>query len=341
MLSGSEKSTGYFAVSGMYNSTINEGTRQCPAVAFNVRANESGTTRRLSSYMRKGFLVPHVVSIIHHPSSIIHHSSFIHQVGDGLVCVNHERLTLLNHENVVRVLRGLLSTSGSQLLLLRFAYAEDSARLLPRPPPTPLPPKAPKPVRHSSLGDPQSEPRTPRHGDGDDDAAAGNRAKEEAFRPESWHGSVRPPGSRPSAGGPGGGERGAGRSASASPPHASGPARVRSHSLGKDSPKLLREGDGGSSGQEGGYMMMEEAAGKGWGGWSAADGVGGILTRPELRGKRRGELWGERETGLAGGGGGSRHVYLGDMGHAGAQRMLQSIAKDVQVLRLRCCSCDG
>ncbi|CAN0406216.1 unnamed protein product, partial [Ectocarpus sp. 12 AP-2014] len=47
------------------------------------------------------------------------------QVGDALVRVNHEQLNLLNHENVVRVLRGLLRTTGSQVLLLRFAYAGD------------------------------------------------------------------------------------------------------------------------------------------------------------------------------------------------------------------------
>lgn len=246
------------------------------------------------------------------------------------MCVNHERLTLLNHENVVRVLRGLLSTSGSQVLLLRFAYSEDSARLLPPPPPPPpLPPKTPKPVRHSSLGTPQSEPHVSKRAGDVDSASAGKGVEEEAFRPESWHGSMRPQGS--SAGGPGGVDGGLGRSASASPPHASGPARARSHSLGGDTPTPLQKGTS-SGGEEGRKPMAGEAEGKGWVGWAASDGVGG-------KGRRRGELWGERETGLAGGDGGSKHVYLGDMGNAGARRTLQSIAEDVQVRCSKYCGC--
>lgn len=71
-----------------------------------------------------------------------------------------------------------------------------------------------------------------------------------------------------------------------------------------------------------------EGLGEKGGGWTVADGVGWM--RP--KGQRGGELWGERETGLAGGDGGSRHVYLGDMGHARAQRTLRSIAEDVQVI---------
>lgn len=153
-----------------------------------------------------------------------------------------------------------------------------------------------------------------------------------------------------SAGGQGQGHGGVGRAASASPPHASGPARVRSYSVGGDgnSPKLLQKG--GSIGEEGGKIVTEEAAaGTSWGvRWAVADGVGGMMLMTRLndkgKGRRRGELWGERETGLAGGDGGSRHVYLGDMGHARAQRTLRSIAKDVQVpYSTVClhCSCRG
>eukprot|EP00903_Cladosiphon_okamuranus_P019892 g18284.t1 len=257
------------------------------------------------------------------------------QVGDALVCVNHERLTLLNHENVVRVLRGLLNTSGSQVLLLRFACSEDSTRLLPPPPPPPLPPKTPKPVRHSSLGNPQSEPHLPHRGGGDGDgdgASAGKGAEEEAFRPESWHGSRRPQGSL--EGGPGGIEGGLGRSASALPRHASDPTRVRSNSIGGDSPKSLQKGGGSGSGrEEGGKMKMMARDGDGAEekgsdlGLGLGLGLGGV-DRNMAKGKRRGELWGEGETGLAGG----RHVYLGDMGNAGAQKTLQSIANDVQWL---------
>lgn len=86
-------------------------------------------------------------------------------------------------------------------------------------------------------------------------------------------------------------------------------------------------------------MMTGEAEGKGWRGPAVADGVGEMTgaDRPgeQVKGRRPGELWGERATGAAGGDGdgSSRHVYLGDMGNAGAQRTLQSIAEDVQVLR--------
>lgn len=267
------------------------------------------------------------------------------QVGDALVCVNHEQLTLLNHENVVRVLRGLLSTTGSQVLLLRFAYAEDSTRLLPPPPPAPpLPPKTPKPVRHSSLGNTQSEPRLPPHRDNAGDSATGGKCVDgdegEAFRPESWHGSMRPQGS--SMGAQGLVEGGPGRSSSASPPHTSGTGRVRSHSLGggdSDSPSILQKG--GSNGERGGMMAPEQReAGKSRRGWTAADAAGRAGVRPDDQGKeerkRRGGLWGEREMGLAGGDGGSRHLYLADMGHARAERILQLIAKDVQVLAWLC-----
>lgn len=63
-------------------------------------------------------------------------------------------------------------------------------------------------------------------------------------------------------------------------------------------------------------------------GWAVPSESGGLRegeTRP-------GELWGKQAmTGPGGSDGGSRHVYLGDMGHAKAQRTLGSIAQDVQV----------
>lgn len=231
------------------------------------------------------------------------------------MCVNHERLTLLNHDNVVRVLRGLLNTSGSQVVLLRFAYAEDSSKLLRArspPPPPPLPPKTPQSIRDSSPGIPKSERR----------ASQGTAdAEEETFRPESWHGSRRP---RTKDKGGAGAERDAARSVS--PSRTGAAARERSHSLGEDAPATSPKAKASSAAGQGSGNVW--AVGRGWGGWTVADGVGGM--RP--KGKRAGELWGERETGLAGGyGGGSRHVFLADMGHAKAQRMLQSIAEDVQV----------
>lgn len=80
---------------------------------------------------------------------------------------------------------------------------------------------------------------------------------------------------------------------------------------------------------------------EGRGGWKlGADGVVdvglglglGLGMRP--KGRRRGELWGEKAAGLSGGDGDdSKHVYLGDMGHARARKTLQSIAEDVQVRR--------
>ncbi|CAM9702470.1 unnamed protein product, partial [Ectocarpus fasciculatus] len=226
-------------------------------------------------------------------------------VGDALVRVNHEQLNLLNHENVVRVLRGLLHTAGSQVLLLRFAYAEDSPRLLravaapPPPPPPPPPPLLPPktPVRRPSImGNPRSEPRV----------SQGGLDTEDAFRSESWHGSSKPPREMSREG------HGQGRemARSVSPHRRTGPAVLRSQSGPPAVAELARIGS------------SAEAGGKEAEGWT----VEGM--RP--RGKRRGELWGEPEMGLAGGDGGSRHIYLGDMGHARVQRTLQAIAEDVQ-----------
>lgn len=212
--------------------------------------------------------------------------------------------------------------TGSQLLLLRFAYAETSSRhrappsSLP-PPLRPPPPKTPKPKRHSSLGSPKSEPRVPPKPERSTTSVEGKQ--EEAFRPESWHGSRAPP--RRSEEGEIGGRGVPARSSSASPPHASWPSRARSHSLDNDSSKKVIHGEVSVSGGEG-------VGEKGGGESTVEDSVGGM--RPKAQ--RGGKLWGERETGLAGGDGGSRHVYLGDMGHARAQRTLQFIAEDVQVL---------
>lgn len=121
-----------------------------------------------------------------------------------------------------------------------------------------------------------------------------------------------------------GAERDAARSVS--PSRKGGTVRERSHSLGGGAPGAFPKAGSSDAAAQGGNVW---AGGRGWGGWTVADGVGGI--RP--KGKREGELWGERETGLAGGSGdgGSRHVFLADMGHARAQRMLRSIAEDVQV----------
>ncbi|CAM9352115.1 unnamed protein product [Scytosiphon promiscuus] len=250
------------------------------------------------------------------------------QVGDTLVCVNHERLSLLNHDNVVRVLRGLLNTSGSQVVLLRFAYAEDSQRLLqarsppppPPLPPPPLPPQTPKSARNLSLGNPKSEPRVSQGPRGSTEV---EEVEEETFRPESWHGSRQPVTKGKGEGV--GAERDAARSVS--PSRTGGAARERSHSLGgrESSPATFARAKSGSGAGQGGRVW---AGGRGWSGWTVADGVGGM--RP--KGRRAGELWGERETGFGGSDSGSRHVFLADMGHAKAQRMLQSIAEDVQGL---------
>ncbi|CAB1101945.1 unnamed protein product [Ectocarpus sp. CCAP 1310/34] len=242
------------------------------------------------------------VSAMDDPNPFVPPSQY--EVGDALVRVNHEQLNLLNHENVVRVLRGLLRTTGSQVLLLRFAYAEDSPRLLRAttspPPPPPLPPKTPGP-RPSTMENPQSEPRV----------SQSDLDTEEAFRSESWHGSRKPPRARKGQG------QGREMARSVSPHRRTGPALLRSQSLGEGGPPavagLAHKGSGAEAGDK-------EGEREGW----AVDGM-----RP--RGKRRGVLWGEPEMGLAGGDGGSRHIYLGDMGHARVQRTLQAIAEDVQV----------
>lgn len=57
--------------------------------------------------------------------------------------------------------------------------------------------------------------------------------------------------------------------------------------------------------------------------------LGGLGGR--RKGSRRGELWGERGKVGSSGDAGSRQLYLGDMGHAKAQKTLGYIAQDVQV----------
>lgn len=271
----------------------------------------------------------------------------LNQVGDALVRVNHEQLTLLNHSRVVHVLRGLLNLHGSQILLLRFAYAEDSpcrqtAATTDQPPSV---------NRHSSLATPSSEkrpsPTSARIGDADD-----------AFRPESWHGSRRVRGARQGDGGDG---REIARSVS--PPHFAGreagsvgermrggddlmASRRSSRSIGNTADIALGLGSGleGSGRETGGRTEKrrrteEEGAVLALGpsiggkearreGWTALSGSSGGLKQGK---GRPGELWGEQATGFEGADGGSRHVYLGDMGHARAQRTLGSIAQDVQV----------
>ena len=83
------------------------------------------------------------------------------KVGDALIRVNHEQLTLLNHDKVVSVLRGLLNTSGSQVLLLRFELGEDSRRQQQQPT-TPTPSYTPTGTRiPAPLGpSPSSETRS-------------------------------------------------------------------------------------------------------------------------------------------------------------------------------------
>ena len=248
------------------------------------------------------------------------------------MCVNHDQLTLLNHDSVVRVLRGLLSINADQLVLMRFLYAEDS------PTPSllstsfvPIPPAA---MKHQSS------------------AEASEVMRGGGFRSESWHGS-----------------RNAGGTQRQQREHLKIESR-RSHSQGdsaEDSPTLgsgMDETDGtdGTDGdmtdgvegvggidvdQTGGWSDKRKrtlgtaAASQGLG--SDASGVEGdaIVRQASAFGggqKSRGRdkirlerLWGESDKGIGKGGGVNRHVYLGDMGLAQAQKTLSDIAQDVQV----------
>lgn len=261
------------------------------------------------------------------------------------MCVNRQQLNELRYNEIVNLLKGMLTARGDQMLLLRLAYAEDPATQPLLPPPPPLPPsissaptKPRKLTRQSSLENP-----TPRELEAPDKHSDAN---DEAVRSESWHGSRRKTREkRPET------------ARSVSPPHAaktlvlgdeSQSAGVgdsvdasRRHSvLSVDSRESRADSALESEGppEEGRGDKRRRVEGKLDQGLGILRGAGWKLlySREELRpkGKRTvGELWGEHESGYGQVDGGSRHMFLGDMGHAKAQRILRSIAQDVQVRR--------
>lgn len=307
--------------------------------------------------------------------SLVNSFSPLFQVGDALVRVNGQQLTLLNHSSVVDVLRGLLRMQGDQILLLRFEYSQDSERhhrrasslrATPIPAPTPTPtPTLPSPSSTTNLSDMSRAPQSM------------VESKHDTFRPESWHGS-RPAGGGDSDGGGRGAVGGSGRvgrtfqqpsgetreqAKSVSPPHfkerggGGGGAGVREEDrrgLGTSRADPRRHSSPYAGARNGSSTMPGLGVGLGDSGEGSngADhmrrnlgepmvnqGYGGLGTPLSGRGAggaRRemtttGELWGERAIGVEVGGSSSRHVYLGDMGHARAQRTLGYIAQDVQV----------
>lgn len=267
--------------------------------------------------------------------------------------MNNQKLTLLKHNSVVEVLQGLCS-HGGQLALLRFQCAERShlqGQDTLRPPPLPTPPKGTPstPTRPSTSAAYTAHP------------AAGS--KDDAFRPESWHGS------RPIDGG-----RGSPHARSVSPPHIGrreeeGDGRHSTRSIFTSSPPLDRFGsvsmrrptfaaggdnDGKSLSIMDGSSRMKRARS----GDHTSLGQGNSTrtktqeksmdnsTAPagselvdvglaELGGRdkssRRRELWGEDGRDGRPGHSGRRHVFVGDMGHYKAHKTLGCIAQDVQV----------
>lgn len=296
-------------------------------------------------------------------------------MGDVLVRVNNQQLTLLKHSKVVEVLRGLLRSQGSQLVLLRFQYAEGSQ--VQRQDKVDLPSQIPPSQKVTALPHQQSTASTGYA------APPSYDLKDDAFRSESWHGprvadggkgtpharSVSPPhsGGR-SGGGDGrlGATDGVGSNAALS---RSGSSGVKRHSFGGaedrgEEHSIRRSSAGGSSsltingagrmkrsrsgdqlglGQgrlrpnipekhDGGNVTLDATAGgapSGAASLMSGEGLGGLGGRGKVT--RRGELWGEHGKVGSAGDAGSRQLYLGDMGHAKAQKTLGHIAQDVQV----------
>lgn len=296
------------------------------------------------------------------------------QVGDVLLGVNTQRLTLLNHSSVVEVLRSLVSVNGSQLVLFRFQYAEgqqsEARQANPRPPQT-----SPEGTPSSPLGTPLNKPQST------------TLSKDDTFRPESWHGSTSKGVDRGSNGGVGAAGGDAREHArSVSPPHSGGreagsddgchsasasssltlPTSVsvssRRHSIAvgarTQGSGTAAVGSALATGQEEGSANRAEGTGAGGmkvakgdhetgmgqayatssGGEGGSDSRlarasgsagGGLGNSGRRQTGSSGELWGEH--GVGGRPTGSRHVYLGDMGHARAQKTLGYIAQDVQV----------
>lgn len=251
--------------------------------------------------------------------------------------VNHRQLTLLNHDAVVSVLRGVVNTSADQLVLLRFEYAEDTSALpmqMPMPPRSSVQTQPPPITRQSSQGSLASHTGM---------GVANDGMNTDGFRSESWHGS-RNPGRQ--------GQRQGGKSGATPCEDNMNKARRFSHTLGETktegspmvgsgvdgiglnrmsdrSDRRMRTSGAAAALSEGNTAGDDDGANTG--GASAFGGTGGM----KGRNKRQGRLWGESEVGVGLGGGCNHHVYLGDMGLAQAQKTLEDIARDIQV-----CCCD-
>lgn len=254
-----------------------------------------------------------------------------------------------------------------QILLLRFAYAKDSPR---RHKPSPLkPPHTPSPLRHPPLGGPspssEKKEATPSHDRSDEtfrpeswhvSREKGGLGTNSSIISHQQRGkgarelarSVSPPHSghktatataaiRADSGGilvAGGLARGAGDGLRRSKSQTFDTAKESSARL------ILTSSETPSSAGDGAEMATgRKKAGKAKDATTAGlEGKLGLLDMSrrirmgrglQQEGKRTRELWGEHGTGFSEGD--SRHVYLGDMGHAKAQRTLGAIAQDVQV----------
>lgn len=260
-------------------------------------------------------------------------------MGDALLGVNQQELSQLSHQSVVELLRGLLRESKDQLLLLRFAFSQDSQRAAAPQPPFRDAAPYPQHITHPSPLAGISTDATR--------ASLGTVGKGDNFRPDSWHGS-RPVGS---------GTREQARSAS--PPHLADRGHVsvgrqeddrlsfgisRTVSRRYSSSDLTEDVNEARLGVEIGLGARVISGVDGESGESGDSAEGRMGNRDYVSGtllsegqgvggreREPGELWGQ----FSGGGISNRHVYLGDMGHARTQRTLGYIARDLQVISLR------
>lgn len=232
---------------------------------------------------------------------------------------NHRQLTLLNHDAVVSVLRGVVNTSSDQVVLLRFEYAQDSSGLAMQVPPRrPVQTQPPAITRQSSQGSLVSLTGM---------GVANDAMKIDGVRSESWHGSRDP-----------GGQHIAGKASVTPSGDDMNKARRFSHTLGESNTEgsamlgsmigldHMSDGPMRTSRAEGNASFGDDDVNTG--GASVFGGTGGMKGRD----KRQRRLWGESEVGV---GLGNQHVYLGDMGLAQAQKTLEDIARDIQVC---CCN---
>ncbi|CAN0066704.1 unnamed protein product, partial [Discosporangium mesarthrocarpum] len=226
------------------------------------------------------------------------------QVGDTLVRVNHQELTLLSHTKVIQVLRSVLTAKGGKILL-RFSCQDRGLG---------DEPSSSDPRQHSPQGRdlPNAfeaavpSPRVTAASSPESEGVMVAVAGDDPLQSTSWHGA------RITEGGLGGeGRVGRGHTRSMSPP--------AGHMNAVETATMGVSGRSQRGGRRGGDEDSGEGGGHG--------GSGGGRQQQQ---QQQWGLWGERgPSGRFGEGG--RGVYLDDMGHWHAKKRLRAIAGDVQV----------